>query len=99
VGTGGQRQPFDHRQGQSPPRPSSRKEHMGKHWIEDLNEAKLIRKRAKGVANPTIRRGLQNEADERVKRALRKLKRQRKTRVSGRQGGTGSGREGLRVRG
>ncbi len=72
---------------------------MGRHWLDDLNEAKLIRKRAKGVQNPTIRRGLQNEADMRVKRALGKLRRQRKTRVKVAAGGPSSGSEGLRVRG
>jgi len=72
---------------------------MARHWMDDLNEAKLIRKRAKGVQNPTIRRGLQNEADARVKRALKKLRTQRKSRIRPAQGGGAGATEGLRLRG
>jgi len=72
---------------------------MARDWRDDFADAKEIRKRAKGVSNSSLRRGLQREADERIKRAFKKLQRQRKTRVPKAGSGSGSGVEGLRVRG
>lgn len=66
---------------------------MAHTWEDDFAEAKRLRKTARGIANLTLKRRMQNAADKLHLRGIKKVERRFKTRVTRPQAARGGGDE------
>jgi len=70
---------------------------MAHTWEDDFAEAKRLRKTARGIANLSLKRRMQNAADKLHLRGIKKVERRFKTRVA-RPAATGGGGDQRLVR-